>query len=217
MRNKVLLLSSAEGVDSELFDRYKIAFNRMLLGDKDYFVCDIDCSFSLHPYMNGKPMKPLISQSKVDDAFKTNPYRATREYYNKFDQDGGQDVFIKRSVLNKFCETYYPVYENDGEKKYIIAYDPATKLDNSIIMVGELFKDVDYGYMVKLVNCVNLIEVLKSGEKMVIQKPEQIERLKDLILDYNKGALDYQNIDQLIIDSGAGGGGVDIAQFLMNY
>lgn len=61
MPNKVLLLSSAEGVDSELFDRYKIAFNRMLLGDKDYFVCDIDCSFSLHPYMNGKPMKPLIS------------------------------------------------------------------------------------------------------------------------------------------------------------
>ena len=49
--------------------------------------------------------------------------------------------------------------------------------------------------MVKLVNCVNLIEVLKNGEKVLIQKPEQIERLKDFILDYNRGALDYDNID----------------------
>lgn len=51
----------------------------MLLGDPNYFVCDIDCSFSLHPVMNGKPMKPLISQDEVDNAFATNPYRAERE------------------------------------------------------------------------------------------------------------------------------------------
>ena len=70
--------------------------------------------------------------------------------------------------------------------------------------------------MCKFVHCLNLIEVLKNGEKVLIQKPEQIERLKDIILDYNRGALDYDNIDMLIIDAGAGGGGTDIAQFLMN-
>lgn len=217
LQNKNLLCSSAEGIDSELFDRYKIAFNRMLMGDPEYFVCDLDCSHSLHPFLNGKPMPPLVTQDVIDDAFKTNPYRATREYYNKFDADGGDDVFVKRSVINKFSQPMYPIFENeDGTKRYIITYDASTKLDNSIILVGELFKDEERGWMVRLVNCINLVEVLKSGEKAIIQKPEQIERLKDLILDYNKGALDYDNIDMLILDSGAGGGGFDIAQFLMN-
>ena len=188
----------------------------MLMGDPEYFVCDLDCSHSLHPFLNGRPTKPLLTQETIDDAFATNPYRATREYYNKFDNDGGEDVFVKRSVLNKFSIPMVPVFKNTGDKKYIIAYDPATKLDNSVMMAAELFKDEERGWMVKFVNCVNLIEILKNGEKVLIQKPEQIERLKDFILDYNRGAIDYENIDQLIIDAGAGGGGSDIAQFLMN-
>ena len=79
LQNKNLLCSSAEGIDSELFDRYKIAFNKMLLGDPDYFVCDLDCSHSLHPFLNGKPAPALVTQDTIDDAFKTNPYRAQRE------------------------------------------------------------------------------------------------------------------------------------------
>ena len=79
LQNKNLFLSSAEGVDSELFDQYKLCFNKMLLGDPNYFVADIDCSFSLHPYMNGKPIKAQLSQSVVDNAFETNKYRAQRE------------------------------------------------------------------------------------------------------------------------------------------
>ena len=81
--NKKLLLSSAEGIDSELFDQYKMAFEKMLLGDPNYFVCDISCEFSLHPFMNGKPMKPLITQDEVDNAFATNPYKAEREQIEK--------------------------------------------------------------------------------------------------------------------------------------
>ena len=83
MPNKKLLLSSAEGIDSELYDQYKMAFQRMLLGDPNYFVCDISCEFSLHPMMNGKPMKPLITQDEVDNAFATNPYKAEREQIEK--------------------------------------------------------------------------------------------------------------------------------------
>ena len=78
-------------------------------------------------------------------------------------------------------------------------------MDNSVIMIAELFREEERGYMVKFVNCVNLIEVLKTGEKAVIQKPEQIKRLKDIIVDYNKGALDYDNLDLIVIDAGAGG------------
>ena len=48
--------------------------------------------------------------------------------------------------------------------------------------------------MVKLVNCINLVEVLKNGEKRIIQVPEQIEKLKDVISDYSKGASGYENI-----------------------
>lgn len=79
LQNQNLMLSSAEGVDSELYDRYVIAFKRMLLGDPEYFVADINCEMSLHPFINGKPAPPLVSQATIDDAFKTNPYRAERE------------------------------------------------------------------------------------------------------------------------------------------
>ena len=99
--NKNVFLSSAEGIDSYLFEMYKLCYNKMLLGDPDYFVCDIDCNFSLHPLMNGKPYMAQLKQSQIDDAMKTNPYRATREYYNIFDSDGGEDVFVKRSVILK--------------------------------------------------------------------------------------------------------------------
>ena len=211
-----MYLSSAEGIDSQLFDMYKLCFQKMLVGDPDYFVCDIDCQLSLHPYKDGKPMKPLVSQATIDAAFKTNPYKATREYYNKFDNDAGEDVFLRRSVIRKACQTYYPVHENeDGKKKYIIAYDPATKLDNSIIMVAEIFRDEQRGLMAKFVECINLIEETASGQKMVIQKPEQLEILKNVIVKFNKGAVDYDNIINLCLDAGAGGGGMDIGQYLM--
>ena len=214
--NKRMYLSSAEGIDSQLFDMYKLCFQKMLVGDPDYFVCDIDCQLSLHPYKDGKPMKPLVSQATIDAAFKTNPYKATREYYNKFDNDAGEDVFLRRSVIRKACQTYYPVHENeDGKKKYIIAYDPATKLDNSIIMVAEIFRDEQRGLMAKFVECINLIEETASGQKMVIQKPEQLEILKNVIVKFNKGAVDYDNIINLCLDAGAGGGGMDIGQYLM--
>ena len=61
LQNKNLLCSSAEGIDSELYDRYKIAFTKMMMGDPEYFVCDLDCTHSLHPFLNGKPTKPLIT------------------------------------------------------------------------------------------------------------------------------------------------------------
>ena len=126
-------------------------------------------------------------------------------YHNRFDRDGGEDVFVKRSVILKNSFSYYPEYENDGTKKYILVFDPASKLDNSVVMIAELFRDESKGLMVKIVNCVNLIELLPNGEKAIIQNPEQIERVKQLLLDYNKGALDYDNIDLFSIDAGARG------------
>lgn len=216
LQNQTLLLSSAEGVSSYLFDSYKNGFMQMLLGNPEYFVCDLDCSHSLHPFLDGKPMAPLIQQTVVDNAFATDPYKAQREYMNKFDADGGDDILVKRSTLNKNSIAMNPVYENDGTKKYIITYDPSTRLDNSVILVSELFRDEQKGLMLKFVNMISLVEVLKNGEKLVMQKPEQVERLKETVLKYNRGYVDYEGIDSVIFDDGAGGGGFESAQYLLN-
>ncbi|MCX8009839.1 MAG: terminase, partial [Ignavibacteria bacterium] len=46
--------------------------------------------------------------------------------------------------------------------------------------------------------------------KMPMKSPDQIKYVKNLILDYNgKGNPDYENIIGLMLDSGAGGGGVN--------
>ena len=135
---------------------------------------------------------------------------------NRFDRDGGEDVFVKRSIILKNSYSYYPVYANDGTKTFGIFWDPASKLDNSFVLVAEIFHDDVRGWMAKIVNGVNLIETLPNGDKMVIQKPEQIEIVKQMLLDYNRGALDYDNILTIQFDSGARGGGFDAAAVLLN-
>ena len=76
---------------------------------------------------------------------------------NRFDRDGGEDVFVKRSIILKNSYSYYPVYANDGEKKYAIFWDPASKLDNSFVLIAEIIHDEVRGWMAKIVNGVNLI------------------------------------------------------------
>ena len=216
MPNQMIYASSAEGMDSRLYDIYKECALRMIGGQMEYFCCDITCELSLHPKMDGKDYQPLLSREVIDNALKMNEFRANREYFNKFDVSGGQDCLVKRITVLANSYGYHPVFENEGDKQYIIAYDPASKLDNSIIGIAELFEDEEKGYMIKLVNLINLVEKLPNGDKKVIQKPEQIDMLKDLILKYNgRFNPDYINIEQLIIDAGSGGGGFDVAQFLL--
>lgn len=214
--NQMLYISSAESIDTELYEMYKLCAKNMLLGNKEYFVVDLDSSFSLEPKINGKPSRPLVKKSVIEDAYRTNKFKAAREYGNIFDRTGGQDALVNRGTLEKFSVAYEPIKKNEGNKRYIIVYDPSTKRDNSMVVIFEIFEDEERGYMLKVVNCKNLVETLKNGEKLVIQKPKQIEMIKELILDYNGNAEDYKNLEHLIIDAGAGGGGFDIAQFLMN-
>lgn len=215
IQNKNLYLSSAEDTNSELFLQYNNAFRKMLLGDPNYFVCDIDCNFSLHPFINGKPAPPLVSKDTIDDAFATNQYRAQREYNNIFDDNGGSDAFVGRSVINKYSQAYLPEWEHDGSSLYILAYDPASKIDNSIIIVAKIFEDEEKGPMLKFINVRNLRERRPNGEFVVTQKPRQVEILKEFICDFNKGHDDYEGILRILVDSGSGGGGFDISQYLL--
>ena len=214
--NQIIYSSSAESMDSQLYDQYKLCALNMIAGNPDYFACDITCELSLHPMKDGKPYTPLLDQSKVDDALKKNEFRANREYFNKFDLSGGQDALVRRTTIIANSFAYHPVFENeDNESIYIITYDPSTKLDNSFVLISQLLLDEEKGYMLKLVGAFNLIEITPTGDKKVIQKPDQIEIIKNLILKYNGSVPDYENLGRIIIDAGSGGGGFDIAQFLL--
>ena len=49
-----------------------------------------------------------------------------------------------------------------------------------------------------------------------MRTPEQIAEIKQMLINYNgKGFADYENIDALFVDAGAGGGGALIADYFM--
>lgn len=214
MPNQNIMLSSASDINSEMYAHYKEGFRQMLMGNRDFFVADLDWHISTAPFMNGKPMEPLVSPEVVEAAYKVDIFRAEREYGNIWSGENSKDCLVTRAALEKNSKPMYPVFENEGGRKYIIAMDPSAKIDSAVIGVAELFRDEDRGLMIKIVNCRNLLEVLANGEKMIIQRPEQIEILKKMICNYNNGTYTYDGIDQIIIDSG--GGGFELSQFIMN-
>lgn len=217
--NQLYYISSASSTDTKFYELYRDFSKRMLIGDKRYFVAHVTCDVPLHPTIHGKVMAPLFEQSIIDSDMRTNPEKARREYYCEFTTDAGNDAIVRRGVITRNEETRKPLLYNDtGDKKFIIAYDPARQRDNSVILVGEVYdaKTEDGGFekKMRLVNCVNLIDVEKKT-RTPMQTPQQIEYLKQLILDYNGGADGYENILGIYIDAGSGGAGINIADFLM--
>lgn len=219
MPNQRILLSSAESTDTELFATYKLCALKMLEGDSDYFVVDLNCELSLHPTMNGEPYTPLLEQSVIDDALSKNEIKAMREYYNLFDGNNSEDSVIRRSAIDRNMETYAPILKSESkEDKFIICYDPSEKIDNSFVLIAKYWHDEEKGWMMKIGNGINFIEVLPDGTKKIIAKPEQVERFKQIMLDYNGydfGVRDYENL-QIFIDPGSGGGGHTVATYLLD-
>lgn len=217
--NQLFYISSASSTDTEFYRLYRDFSKRQIMGDPDYFVAHIDCEIAFKPTIRGETMAPLLTKSTVDAAMRTNPEKARREYYCMFTTDAGADAIIKRGVITRNEEIRTPLLYNDtGNKKFVIAYDPARSRDNSVILVGEVydFKQIDGSIdkRMRLVNCINLIDIGKKI-KSPMQTPDQVEYLKKVILAYNGGADNYGNILGIYIDAGSGGGGVNIADYLM--
>lgn len=217
--NQLFYISSASSVDTEFYRLYRDFSKRMIMGDTDYFVAQIDCEIVLKPTKRGKVIAPLYSRSTIEAAMRTNPEKARREYYCEFTTDAGVNAIVRRGVITRNEETRKPLLYNDtGDKKFIIAYDPARSRDNSVILVCEVYDFVQVNGAVdkrmRIVNCINLVDVGKKI-KSPMQTPDQIEYLKKVILDYNGGADAYGNILAVYIDAGSGGGGVNIADYLM--
>ena len=183
---QIVLISSAEDIDTQLFDNYKFNAMKMLEGDPRYFVIDLNCEMSLHPYMNGKPMKPLVTQELIDGEMAKNEVKALREWYNLFDHNNGEDSVVRRSSIERNYVTYAPIFESrDPNEKYVLCYDPAEKIDNSFVLAARLFHDEEKGWMAEIANGVNFLEKLPDGTKKIMAKPQQVKYFKQMMMDYN--------------------------------
>lgn len=207
--NQLIYASSASSTDTYFFRKYSDFAKKMFLGDKRYFVADINCDVVINATFNGKlyPVS-LLSQETVDAAMRDDKEKAMREYKNIFTTEGSDLQIIKRAAIIRNSELRPPVLANDGSRKFIFAIDPARSHDNSICTVAELVEDENVGYKLNIANCVSFTDISKK-KKTPMKTPDQINHFKKLLLDYNgiKSA-DYENVLRVMIDAGAGGGGV---------
>ena len=213
--NQKFYISSASSTDTEFYRLYREFSKKQIMGDRDYCVIQVDCEVVLKPTIRGEVVNALLTRSTIETEMRTNPEKARREYYCEFTSDAGMNAIIRRGTIARNSETRAPLLYNDtGRKKFVLAYDPARSRDNSVILVMEIYQNEDGVYKGRIVNCVNLLDVGKKI-KSPMRTPDQIDYLKQLILDYNGDAPDYENIECVLIDAGSGGGGVNIADFLM--
>lgn len=213
--NQKFYISSASSTDTKYYRLYREFAKKQLMGDRDYCVVQVSCEVVLRPTIRGEVVNALLKKSDIDTAVRTNPEKARREYYCEFTSDAGLNAIIRRGVIARNSETRAPLLHNDtGKKRFVIAYDPARSRDNSVILVMEIYQTEEGEYKGRVVNCVNLLDIGKKI-KSPMRTPDQIEYLKQVILDYNGDAPDYENIECVLIDAGSGGGGVNIADFLM--
>lgn len=212
--NQKFYISSASSTDTKYYRLYREFAKRQLMGDRDYCVVQVSCDVVLSPTIKGEVVNALLKKSDIETAVRTNPEKARREYYCEFTSDAGNEAIIRRGVITRNSETRVPLLYNDtNDKKFILCYDPARSRDNSIITVFELYEDED-GYKLRIVNCVNMIDI-SNKRKMPMQTTDQVDYLRQLILDYNGQAPEYTNIEAVLIDAGAGGSGKVIADMLM--
>lgn len=204
---QVIFASSAGSIDSRHAKLYKEYAIKMVAGDSNYFVADIPCDIPLAPLVDGEPTNPLLTKSQIEDDLRINPDKAKREYYNKFQTDGGESQIIKWAMIRRNEDFTLPIMANEGRDKFAIALDPARTTDNSIVSVMRIKYDEKIGYYGEIVNCVSLIDIGKRT-KTPMKTPDQIRYVRNLILDYNGKAPDYENIETILIDAGAGGGGI---------
>lgn len=215
--NKILMASSSSDMSSKFYQLYREYGKKMLMGDPRYFVADIDAEIVKNATYNGMLLKkPLLTQEVIDSAMRTNKEKALREYYNKFSSDGGDEQPYKRSVVNKNTFNFIPEVKNiDNKSQYVLVYDPARQIDNSIIMGAKLYEDEKNGYMMDIVYGHNLIDI-HSKDKRQLRYPEQEDFLRKKIVDFNgKQNPEYINIHCIAIDSGAGGSGRHIGDNLI--
>lgn len=205
---QLLYASSASDTSSEFYKKFRSFSERMLIGDKKYFVCNIDVDMMMQAKLGGEPYPQLISKDKVDKAMAENKEKALREYYNKFSADSHEGQILTRRDIMQNTIARPPLLSNDtGNRLFVLAWDSARINDNSVIGAAELRIDPEKGWCMDLHNVVSLVDV-RTKKKTPMRIPDQVEKFKELLLDYNgteRMKLDYENIKAVICDAGSGG------------
>lgn len=204
---QLIYASSQDDMSKMFYRHYKNFAKKMLAGDRDYLVADMICNTAIETYMNGKLYTPLLTQDKVDAAMKANREKALREYYNQPTRDGGVNQIVKWGTIRRNENFYFPQLSYKESSNICLALDPARTLDNSILGAMNIVNDPNYGYIGEITNCVNLFDkASKSGYKL--DSNRQLKEIRKYLSLYNGQFNDYVNIDSLLVDQGAGGGGV---------
>ena len=212
--NLMLYVGSATDTNSPFYAKYKDALKQMLIGNDDYFVADLNCEAPLHPTMNGIPTTPLLTQETIDKRMRENPVSAYREYYNIFDRFDSEDCVLSRSDVVKYRENFIPGQWMGKKHKYIITYDPASRVDNAPVLIEEIVQ-VDGRIKGKFVHMENLVHLYGDGVKKPMTLDEQVQKLREIIYYWNGGdrVPAYDNV-KVFIDNGLGGQASAIAQEL---
>ena len=214
--NLRLYVGSASDTNSLFWEKYREGAKQMLIGNDKYFVADLNCEIPLHPSINGVPVKPLLSQDEIDRKRRENEIACNREYYNIFDRFDLEDCVVSRTDIAQNEENVAPQLGWGGRKhKYVITYDPASKVDNAPVLITEVLRDDDGHIRGRFIHMENLVVTFGDGSKRPMRIDEQVQRLRQLIYEYNgrDKVYPYENVT-VLIDSGAGGQAPAIAQEL---
>lgn len=214
--NQLIYASSAGRTDQYLFRKYRECSLHMDAGDKRYFCADINADTVIKATKSGILMpKPLLTQEVVDARMREDKEAGLREYGNIFTSEGGDGQIIRRADIIRNSVPRVPDLKNkDGASKYVLMYDPARLADRAVILVAEVYMDENFGWKARIVNVISLVDML-TKKKTPMSTPNQVKALKQIILDYNgDGNADYENILAILVDSGSGGAGVPITDFL---
>ena len=214
---QLLYASSAGDVTFPFYEKYVSFAKKMFLGDRNYFVCDINANTVVNfSTVDGEKIKSHLTQAQIDKAVDEDPELADRELFNKFRKDGGQNAVVKMDVLIRNSDVRPPLLFNDtGKKKFIFCYDPARNFDGSVLSIFQVMDDKEFGYWLQLENVVSMVDI-NSKNKTPLPMPQQLEIIKELLIKYNgERAAEWENIE-FYIDAGSGGGGISaVADQLM--
>lgn len=206
---QILYASSAGDANAPFFKKYVEFSKRMIIGDPNYFVCDINADIVLNMSSDdGEYIKSHLNRTMVENQLNDDPDGAQREYYNKFDRGAGKNALATPDSINMNSETYLPEFENvDGKTKYILCIDPARSKHNSVLSIFKVENNKETGINFRVVNVISMVDKA-SKNKTPLPVPEQIDIIHEAMISYNGvGAKEWENIE-IYMDAGAGGGAV---------
>lgn len=215
---QILYTSSVGDVSYPFFDKYKSFYKKMLIGDTNYFVFDLNAYDVLyHSTIDGEKIKSHLNEEQIAKAIEDDPDQADVELFNRFRKGGGSNSVVTMDEILRNSYPMKPVLYNDtGKRKFLFCYDPARNFDGSVLSIFEIIFDGQVGYKLRLVNVVSFVDV-NTKNKTPLPMPEQIRQIKELLIRYNgTHAAEWENIE-FYIDAGSGGGGISaVADNLMD-